>query len=118
MKKLTFPVARANFATEFHAIGVILDDLAGEQIQTESLLKEREKIPCEMAEPVTYAADGESVEVFRPCRAAATWRIVLRWHHLPVIPDEHLLCQRHLEIWQTFRIVENPPWDFNVIAPL
>jgi len=34
------------------------------------------------------------------------------------ILDEHLLCERHLEIWQTFRAVENPSWDIHVIAQI
>lgn len=75
-------------------------------------------IPCEMAEPVTYSADGHSVESFRPCGAAAEWRLVLRWHHGPQLPDEHLLCDRHLGVWQTFRAVENPAWDIALLARL
>ncbi len=75
-------------------------------------------IPCEMADPVTYSPDGRSVETFRPCGAGAEWRLVLRWHHGPGSPDEHLLCDRHLGVWQVFRLVENPSWDIALLAKL
>jgi len=97
---------------------MLLDLLNDERVQTDALPRLSDEIPCEMADAVSYSADGRSVESFRPCGAAAEWRLVLRWHHLPDPLDEHLLCQRHLEIWQTFQLVENPSWDIALIARL
>jgi len=76
------------------------------------------EIPCEMADPVTYALDGKSVESLRPCETAAQWRLVLQWHHLPDTLDNHLLCHRHLGIWHLFKAVEDPPWDIAHLGKL
>ena len=71
-------------------------------------------IPCEMADPASYSSDGRRAQSFHPCGAAAQWRLVLRRRHSPSLPDEHLLCDRHLGVWQTFRAVENPSWDISL----
>ena len=96
----------------------MLDLHNGERVQTDALPLLSSAIPCEMADPARYSPGGRSVESFRPCGAAAIWRLVLRWHHLVNTLDEHLLCQRHLEIWHTFRLVENPPWDIALLAQI
>jgi hypothetical protein len=80
-------------------------------VDTLTLSRVSDVIPCEMADPLAYAADGTSVDSFKECADAAEWRLVLCWNSVPSSRDEHLLCSRHLSIWETFRLVENPPWD-------
>lgn len=96
----------------------MLDLLNDERVQTDTLLLLSDEIPCEMADSTKYSPDGRSVESSRSCGASAKWRLVLRWHHLIDTLDEHLLCQRHLEIWHTFRLVEDPPWDIAFLAEI
>ena len=93
----------------------MLDVLDHTRTRTDALPFLIDEIPCEMADPIRYSPDGQSVESFRPCGAAADWRLVLRWHHLVDLLDEHFLCERHLQIWMTFRIVESPPWDIALL---
>jgi hypothetical protein len=85
--------------------------LAETDVELVALPRVSDVIPCEMADPVAYAADGTSVETFKECADEAEWRLVLRWHSVPGSRDEHLLCSRHLSVWDAFRLVENPPWD-------
>lgn len=91
---------------------------AEQQVETDLLPRLSAVIPCEMAIPVSYSPDGQTVESFRPCDHAAVWRHVIRWPELPDVLDEHLLCQQHLELWQTFRAVEHPSWEVVVLARL
>ena len=90
----------------------VLDRLRAQTI-AEPYLSDR--VSCEMADPIRYSPDGQSVESFRPCGAAADWQLVLRWHLLVDLLDQHFLCERHLEVWMTFRIVESPPWDIALL---
>jgi len=96
----------------------MLDLVTDERVHTDALPLLSDEIPCEMADPVRCSPDGQSVESFQPCGAAAVWRLVLRWHYMVDNLDEHLLCQRHLEIWQVFRLVENPAWNIALLDRL
>jgi len=95
---------------------MLLDLLPDILVETKVLPTPSDKVPCEMADPVTYCPNGRDVETFQPCGVAAEWRLVLRWHHSPEALNEHVLCERHLSIWQTFRAVENPPWDIVLLT--
>ena len=92
--------------------------LAESRIETAVLPDLGAVIQCEMADPVSYLPDGRTVDSFSPCGAPAEWRLVLNWHHGLGLPDEHLLCDRHLGVWQIFRAVENPAWDITILARL
>lgn len=95
-----------------------LDLLEDARIHTEALPRFSDDIPCEMAVPVKYSPDGQSVELFRACGMSAKWRLVIRFHHVFDLLDEHVLCDQHLSIWQTFKAIDDPPWDIAFLGQM